>query len=124
MDGRLDPDSMVARGLANGNYQTTKQQGLTALTRVLHDLAKTAVDLRTDHVKAHSGHPWNELADSLAKREARAEQDSHPQPEWTRAFIADREREWEWMRQADAHTLNAYPTLTPTGLVATAHQFY
>ena len=83
---------------------------------MLRDLASTAVDLRT--VKAHVGHPWNELADSLAKRESRSDQHRQPQPEWTEAFSADREREWEWMHQADDKTLRAYPTLTPDGLRA------
>ena len=59
-------DSLVAKGLASGQYNSTHHREFTTITRVLHDLASTAVDLRTDHVKAHAGHPWDELADSLA----------------------------------------------------------
>ena len=98
-------DSLVAKGLASGQCNSTHHRELTTITKVLHDLAHTAVDLRTEHVKAHAGHPWNELADSLAKRESRRDHPSQPQPEWTEAFSANREREWEWMYQADDQTL-------------------
>ena len=66
--------------------------------------------MRTDHVYAHSGHPWNELADSLAKRQTRRD-DGSPQPEWTAAFHTDRQRLWEWIHQLPPHEACAYPKL-------------
>ena len=71
-------DSLVAKGFADGTFIPKKPDHLTRLARVLFDLAQSVTDMRTDHVYAHSGHPWNELADSLAKRQTRKEEGSPP----------------------------------------------
>ena len=53
----------------------------------------------------------------MAKRQAKRT-DGSPQPEWTDAFHADRERQWEWLKSATAEEQAAYPTMTPKGLSA------
>ena len=66
--------------------------------------------MTADHVHAHNGHTWNELAGSLARRQTKRD-DGSPQPEWTMAFHADRQRLWAWLHQVAAHDQHAYPQL-------------
>ena len=113
----IHADSLVARGFAKGTFQPKHPNQLTQLARITHDLAASVTDLSTDHVRAHLGHPWNELADSLAKRQAKRT-DGSPQPEWPLAFHADRERQREWLEMATPEEKAAYPTMTPKGLSA------
>ena len=112
-------------------YRLTRSQGLRGrqlLTQEaepsdttrsdLHDLAVTVADITTDHVYAHGGHPWNEIADSLAKRQAKRTDDS-PQSQWTQAFHADRQRLRKWLHEAPDEDKRAFPPLTNDQLEAT-----
>ena len=60
---------------------------------MLYDLANSVADMTTYRVSARAGRAWNEVADSLARRQAKRDEAS-PRPEWTAAFHADRRRLW------------------------------
>ena len=84
---------------------------LVALTPLDHEMqALWAVRrhqlLSWDHVKAHSGHTWNELADSLAKLAA----DDFDDPVVSFDSIkADRYSAWDWLTVASDNEKAAYP---------------
>jgi ribonuclease HI len=60
-------DSAVAGHFAVGRFQYKVQQLLANVTRSLFRIIESQVELQRKHVKAHSGQPWNELADVRAK---------------------------------------------------------
>ena len=59
-------DSLQVRGAIDGtyNFESNKEFAATARTLASWARARRAVD--SYHIKSHSDHPWNELADALA----------------------------------------------------------
>jgi ribonuclease HI len=62
----IQSDSLLAIGAAAATSRT-KYHGMQALCADLLLVARQHMTIDLHHVKAHAGHPWNELADSVAK---------------------------------------------------------
>ena len=66
-----------------------------------------------DHVKAHSGHPWNECADVLADHGGSGGAPSQnwdlPLAPWLQHGVA--EAQWAWVEQATAEDKRALPAM-------------
>ena len=60
------------------------------------------------YVKAHDDHPWNEMADSLAKWAAKGNLYSLP-IQLIPTLRAGREAAWEWIRVVDQVAMGPYP---------------
>ena len=59
-------DNLLVEGPILGTYNFRLHLDLAQASRTLAWYARELRHLGTMHVKAHSGHPWNELADKLA----------------------------------------------------------
>ena len=68
----IKTDSQYAGNQATGNWKA-KRIELVAHVQALWNEVSELRDLSWDHVKAHSGHRWNERADHLAIRAANNE---------------------------------------------------
>ena len=66
----IKTDSQYAGNQATGNWKAKANRELVAHVQALWDEVSQLRDLSWDHVKAHSGHRWNERADHLAIRAA------------------------------------------------------
>ena len=77
-------DALSAGMCAQGEWQGQSEQQLLAVTRALLDMVRFRTELGLHHVKAHTGHPWNEYADRAAAGAARPGQDDFDQN-----FVAD-----------------------------------
>ena len=66
----IKTDSQYAGNQATGNWKAKANRELVAHVQALWDEVSQLRDLSWDHVKAHSGHRWNERADHLAVRAA------------------------------------------------------
>ena len=67
-------------------------------------------DVRFEHVKAHEGNPFNELADGLAKRAAGGV--VAPLPAGVASLLVCRDNvTWEWLHCLPSETRDAYPPL-------------
>ena len=66
-------DSDYAANIAQGLFKAHKNPELAARASALHDAVGAQRPLQFIHVKGHSGHRWNDLADELANRRARGE---------------------------------------------------
>ena len=66
-----------------------------------------------EEVRAHKGHPWNELADGAAKQAARTNQGVGCIP-WTtlHALACSRDdQQWAWLQQAETHLRAVFPPI-------------
>ena len=61
------PDNQNAVSVINGDARVTAGGQLPIILRALTQLASATHPVRAQHIAGHSGHPWNELADVLAK---------------------------------------------------------
>ena len=61
-------DSMYALRITDGSWSAKANKKLAHLSQELWKEVAQVVDLHNAHVKAHSGHRWNERADHLAYR--------------------------------------------------------
>lgn len=66
-------DSTYAAKSISGEFNGNKNRELIVLGRSLLAQLRARVDVHLVHVKAHSSHAWNELADALALRGAGGE---------------------------------------------------
>ena len=64
----IKTDSQYAGNQATGNWKAKANRELVAHVQALWDEVSQLRELSWDHVKAHSGHRWNERADHLAIR--------------------------------------------------------
>ena len=69
----IKTDSQYAGNQATGNWKAKANRKLVAHVQALWNEVSQLRDLSWDHVKAHSGHRWNERADHLAIRAANNE---------------------------------------------------
>jgi ribonuclease HI len=61
-------DSMYALRITDGTWKAKENKILAATANEIWNEAKKIVDLDSAHVRAHTGHRWNERADHLAFR--------------------------------------------------------
>lgn len=69
----IKTDSQYAGNQATGNWKAKANRELVAHVQALWNEVSELRNLSWDHVKAHSGHRWNERADHLAIRAANNE---------------------------------------------------
>ena len=69
----IKTDSQYAGNQATGNWKAKANRELVAHVQALWNEVSQLRDLSWEHVKAHSGHRWNERADHLAIRAANNE---------------------------------------------------
>ena len=69
----IKTDSQYAGNQATGNWKAKANRELVAHVQALWNEVLQLRDLSWEHVKAHSGHRWNERADHLAIRAANNE---------------------------------------------------
>tara|TARA_B100000287_G_scaffold332545_1_gene317583 strand:- start:4078 stop:4629 length:552 start_codon:yes stop_codon:yes gene_type:complete len=74
-------DSMYALHISDGSWSAKANKQLALLSQQLWKEAAQVVNLHNAHVKAHSGHRWNERADHLAYR-GQGEDDPIPLQFW------------------------------------------
>ena len=119
----IHPDSRLAMDLAVGQARAVSDGsgiGLDSPAAVLRSLALVAEQrhtVRFEHIYGHTGHPWNELADSLADVAARS--DLQPPPALVLPCLTGtrEEMEWEWLREASVAARAQYPDLLEGFLV-------
>eukprot|EP00974_Lingulodinium_polyedra_P014792 1431140-Lingulodinium_polyedra.AAC.1 len=70
--------------------------GLSPVLGDLGDLAQEVLRIDYDHVRAHDGQPWNELADSLAKAASRGAC-FPPGPLTLATMLGVKELGWQWL---------------------------
>ena len=63
------------------------------------------------HVPAHCGHPWNELADDLAKHSAQGHNTPLP-PTIVAQLSHSPALQWTWLLDAPTQVMTAYPPIT------------
>ena len=73
-------DSKVAIGLASGDFAATSNREIVAFVRALFEVCAAWRGVALEWVKGHSGHPWNELADSLATLVSKGKMPCSPMP--------------------------------------------
>ena len=113
-------DSKTVGYAATGWWKLQKDKADHTLLRALQQVHEAMAQGYTyaQHIKAHAGHPWNELADTLANtaREKNTES-KHKMPD-LRPYFGERRScaEWWWMlwqiHQKDAQ----YPAMTQDAL--------
>ena len=71
-------------------------------------VARQVAEVRFEHVKAHDGNPFNELADGLAKRAAKGSVAPIP-GDVARLLVCSNSVAWEWMHGMPPETRGSYP---------------
>tara|TARA_B100001996_G_scaffold76496_1_gene56493 strand:- start:4 stop:561 length:558 start_codon:yes stop_codon:yes gene_type:complete len=61
-------DSMYALRITDGSWKAKQNKTLASRAQSMWKEARVLVNLESAHVKAHTGHRWNERADHLAFR--------------------------------------------------------
>eukprot|EP00972_Heterocapsa_arctica_P101139 14907269-Heterocapsa_arctica.AAC.1 len=62
----LETDSLFALSVLESRWNPGVYEALADIGSALLALARLQTDVQWQHVHAHEGHPWNELADCLA----------------------------------------------------------
>ena len=104
-------DSLVALHAVQALWSCKSHAGVATQCAALVLLARQLGSLSFEHVEAHQLHPWNELADSLAKRAAGGASLPLPQPVGE-AISPAATSVWEWLRAASVQERAAYPPLS------------
>eukprot|EP00959_Pyramimonas_sp_CCMP1952_P385108 8071139-Pyramimonas_sp.AAC.1 len=63
----MHADCEAARAAADGTLAIAADYELSRLTALAAEEVGRRMKVTSHYVKAHDGHPWNELADSIAK---------------------------------------------------------
>ena len=108
---RIRPDLRLNKQIADLQLLLKKDKGLAALSACLSRMASCSIEL--EEVRAHQHHPWNELADQVAKHAARTA-GSYGYVPWerlSRLAKEEQERDWLWLQTADAPMQNVFPPL-------------
>ena len=95
----ISTDSMFACNVADATWSAGGHAQLACMCSSLLLLARQVAEVRFEHVKAHGGNPFNELADGLAKRAARGSVAPIP-GDVARLLVRSNSVAWEWMHGA------------------------
>ena len=113
-------DCLVAKGQTVGEVGSSQASTLAIACRDLALAVEAAGRVKAGHyghVRAHAGHPYNELVDHLAKQHRRPDTSVPPPfcslPEW----IADGSLSWMWMLIEATRRPHIWPHLVGTVLV-------
>ena len=107
----IRPDLRLSKQVADLNFLLKTHPGLAALSACLSRL--TPNTRQVEEVRAHRHHPWNELADQVAKSVAKTG-GNHGFVPWdrlSRLAHEHQERDWLWLQEASPSLKNAFPPL-------------
>ena len=107
----IESDSLFAIHSTQGVWNAGQLQDLASANFDLLALAQQTGRLTFAHVRGHDLHPWNELADGLARR-AGAGRQMPPLAPLTQELGRLRYSKWEWLREAGAVQRGAYPRIS------------
>ena len=110
--GVIRPDLRLSREIACQIHSTESNQTLVRIIRLY--ALWLGQDLHIEEVRGHTHHPWNELADRIAKHAA-----GQDTPATTirslsplrQLAIAGNDTGWAWMQQCPRSLLHAFPPL-------------
>ena len=107
-------DSACAIGVATQWQPYRPQHDLARAVALLYADVACQLGVRLEHSPGHIGHPWQELADSLAKHFTRVTPPDLPTV--PRCYIIyHRDMEWQWLYKAQATAAAAYPVIALDG---------
>ena len=110
--GVIRPDLRLSKEIACQIHSTDSNQAIAKIIRLY--ALWLGPNLHIDEVRGHQHHPWNELADRLAKHAAG--QDT-PEPivrslrPLHQLAVAGMDTGWAWMQQCSRSLLHAFPPL-------------
>ena len=112
-------DNKAVQGAAAGENSMRERTMLRTLRGICHYINAEDEDARFMWVKAHAGHPWNELADSVATAMAKRKEEPGPgkAEEEGEERIHTAQMEWTWTWKQRSPTL---PRMTVHGPQDTA----
>ena len=103
-------DSLFSSNFAEALWSVGGHAQLACLCSSMLLIARQITDVRFEHVKAHEGNPFNELADGLAKRAAGGVVAPLPD-DVARLLVCNDSVPWEWLHGMPPETRGAYPPL-------------
>ena len=115
----LRPDLHLSYTVAAGLTSCKKHPKLAKLLRCLHRWASTGHAIQ--EVRGHNNHPWNELADSIAKHAAKHAGPPHP-PHYAalqRLLQDDHEQDWAWPEMRPSYASCMPPITEQVGVCFT-----
>ena len=101
-------DSMFSCNVAGATWSAGGHAQLACMCSSLLLVARQVAEVRFEHVKAHDGNPFNELADGLAKRAARGSVAPVP-GDVARLLVGSNSVAWEWMHCMPPESRGSYP---------------
>ena len=101
-------DSLFACNVAEATWSAGGHAQLACMCSSLLLVARQVAEVRFEHVKAHGGNPFNELADGLAKRAAGGIVAPIP-GDVARLLVCSNSVAWEWMHGMPPETRGSYP---------------
>ena len=107
----IRPDLALSKRFLDIDATSRQSSVLATVVHVLGQMKPTNVDVT--EVRAHCGNPWNELADSVAKRVAQSGVEIGNVPWSLLHYLAasPSTQKWEWMRQQSAAFAMTMPQL-------------
>ena len=103
-------DSLFSSNVAEALWSVGGHHQLACFCLSVLLIARQITDVRFEHVRAHEGNPFNELADGLAKRAAGSV--VAPLPTDVASLLVCRDNvTWEWLHCLPPEIRDAYPPL-------------
>ena len=103
-------DSTFSCNVTEAHWSVGRHEQLARSCSSLLLIACQVTDVRFEHVKAHEGNPFNELADCLAKRAAGGVDAPLPADVTSLLHCCDGVT-WEWLHGVPPNVRDAYPPL-------------
>ena len=103
-------DSLFSRNVTEAIWSVGRHEQLARLCSSMLLIASQVTGVRFEHVKAHEGNPFTELADCLAKRAAGGV-DAPLLVEVARLLHCHDSVTWEWLHGVPHDVRGAYPPL-------------
>ena len=91
-------------------YASAAGEPIAELVAILYNIVTTKCNIHMYHVRAHTGNPWNELADSLAKHASLAHHTALPLEQIT-SLCPSLSLEWLWLKETRSPDTQAYPKI-------------
>lgn len=112
-------DSLTSVGRAKGQNFWIKNGEVGKSLRSLAYIFEEECMGRFSHIKGHSGHPWNEGADSLAAAIVGGQIAACPaMPDMKSWLVSQSDQEWSWLRHVRPSLAMAYPSIEGSYLCA------
>ena len=101
-------DSLFSSNVAEALWRVGGHAQFACLCSSMLRIASQITDVRFEHVRAHEGNPFNELADGLAKRAAGGVV-APLSDDVSRLLVCSDSVIWEWLHGLPPGTRGAYP---------------